>query len=87
MDSFLSIFGIFDRVARLRENPLLADIYADVDSLRNTNPEDLLSAKQGILATRYIGPEKDRENLIKDKQNMALDFCRAFSAAKGRLRA
>jgi len=85
MNSFLGIFGVFDRVARLREDPLLADIYADVDSLRNANPEDLLSVKQGNLATRYVGPEKDKENLIKDKQNMVADFCRAFSAAKGRL--
>jgi len=85
MNSFLGIFGIFDHAARLRDDPLLADIYADVDSLRNSSLEDLLSAEQGSLATRYVGPEKDKENFIKDKQNMAADFCRAFGAAKQRL--
>jgi len=85
MNSFLGIFGIFDRVARLREEPLLADIYADVYNLRNSNPEDLLSAKQSGIATRYVGPEKDKENFIKDKRNMVADFCRAFGTAKRRL--
>jgi len=81
MSTFLGIFGIFDRVARLREDPLLADIYA----LRNASLEDLLSAEQGSLSTMYVGPEKDKENFIKDKQNMAADFCRAFNVAKQRL--
>jgi len=82
MNNFLGIFGVFDRVARLREEPLLADIYKEVDALRNSNIEDLLSVES---ATRYVGPEKDKENFVKDRQNMALDFCRAFGLAKQRL--
>ena len=85
MNTFLGIFGIFDRATRLREEPLLADIYADVYSLRNSSPEDLLSTKQNSVATRYVGPEKDKENFINDKRNMASDFYRAFGAAKQRL--
>ncbi|GBU24504.1 hypothetical protein R83H12_01135 [Fibrobacteria bacterium R8-3-H12] len=85
MNSFLGIFGVFDRVARLREEPLLADIYAEVDSLRNSNPEELLSERQGSLATKYVGPEKDKENFYKDRLNMASDFRSAFRLAKQRL--
>jgi len=81
MDSFLNIFGVFDRVARLREDPLLADIYADVDRLRNSD----FPNEDGELDTCYLGPERDRENMLKDKRNMAADFCRAFGAAKQRL--
>ena len=71
MNNFLGIFGVFDRVAQLREEPLLVDIYKEVDALRNSNLEDLFSAES---ATRYVGPEKDKENFAKDRQNMALDF-------------
>jgi len=85
MDNFLGILGIFDRVARLREEPLLADIYADVDNLRNSDLEELLSAEPGVVATRYIGQGQDKENFIKDRRNLASDFSKAINAAKQRL--
>jgi len=67
MDSFLNIFGVFDRVARLREDPLLADIYADIADLDNL---------------RYMGPEMDRENLRRDIRSWSAGFGGAFRAAK-----
>jgi len=70
MNSFSGIFGIFDRVARLREDPLLADIYEDMEDIDNF---------------QYIGPEVDRENLRKDMRNWATDFGKAVSAAKQKL--
>jgi len=85
MDNFLGILGIFDRVARLREDPLLADIYADVANLRNSNLEELLSAEPGVVATRYIGQEQDKENFIKDSRNLASDLSKAIGAAKQRI--
>jgi len=78
MNSFLGIFGIFDRVAQLRENPLLADIYKDIDALRNGEFEL-------ALPNRYVGPQRDFENFRKDKENLARDFNKAFKAAKVKL--
>jgi len=85
MNSFLGIFGVFDRVAQLRDEPLLADIYAEVDNLRNSNLDELLSADSGVVATHYVGPEKDKENFLEDRLNLASDFRKAFSAAKQKL--
>jgi len=78
MNSFSGIFGIFDRVAQLREDPLLADIYKDVEALRNGEFEL-------TLPNRYVGPSHDFENFRKDKENLARDFNKAFRAAKQRL--
>jgi len=77
MNSFSGIFGIFDRVAQLRENPLLADIYKDVEDLRNG--EFVKSPN------RYVGPRRDLENFRKDKENLARDLGAAFKAAKLKL--
>jgi len=54
----------------LHDEPLLADIYKDVDKLRNGEPYE--------RGTLYIGPEKDRQNLVRDLGS-------AFKAAKLRL--
>jgi len=70
MDNFSGIFGIFDRVAQLHEDPLLADIYKDMEDMDNF---------------QYIGPEADRENLRNDMRNWATDFGKAVSAAKQKL--
>jgi len=83
MKGFFGIFGVFDRVSQLREEPLLADIYEEVDNMRNASLDELLSA--GSLATRYVGPEKDRENFLNDRQRMSADFGKAFRAARQRL--
>jgi len=78
MNSFSGIFGIFDRVAQLREDPLLADIYKDIDALRNGEFE-LASPN------RYVGPQRDFENFRKDKENLNNDLRKAFAAAKAKL--
>jgi len=70
MNSFSGILGIFDRVAQLREDPLLADIYEDIEDIDNFH---------------YMGPEADRENLRKDMRNWATDFGKAVSVAKQKL--
>jgi len=64
------VIGVFDRVAQLREDPLLADIYKDIEDLDNF---------------QYIGPESDRANFRNDMRNWAMDFGKAASAAKQKL--
>jgi len=76
MNGFTGIFGIFDRVAQLREEPLIADIFKEVDALRNG---------EYTSTNRYVGPSRDFENFRKDKENLARDFNKAFKAAKQRL--
>jgi len=78
MNIFSGIFGIFDRAAQLRENPLLADIYRDVEALRNGEFEL-------ALPNCYVGPSRDLENFRKDKENLNNDLRKAFAAAKAKL--
>jgi len=71
------VFGVFDRVAQLRENPLLEDIYEEVAALRN--------GEFAGSSNRYRGPMRDLENFRKDKENLNNDMRKAFAAAKSKL--
>ena len=78
MRKLLNIFGNFNRAVLPRKKPLLADIYEDVNKLKNSELSDMHKVY-------YVGPEKDKENFRKDMQNWRNDFSKSFQMAKLKL--
>jgi hypothetical protein len=77
MEKFFNILGVFDRVSELRKDPLLADIYEDIDKLDYIEREN--------ARFQYEGISRDKANFLKDRQNLASDFGKAYRAAKQNL--